>query len=115
MDQHQAVLKLTTGFRRRVLRVEHLVPGHQSATADPELRVSLLRAHPFDELHSWPNPAGILPPAAGAAQPLTQKSSRQHQASLTFLKLPRKRSGLAGGPHAQTDKRCEKVGRHRQT
>src|SRR5687767_1041272 len=103
MNQDQAFLELAAGFRRDFGEIEDAMLRHQPAAADPEFRIAFTGSYAFDEFHSGPHTARVLPATTGAAQPLAQKSPRQNQSALVFLQRSDERCGLACCPHADTD------------
>ena len=72
----------------------------QPAAADAELRVALCATHALDQLDAGPDAAGILPAAAGAAEPLAEDRPRRTSRRSLFLQRAGERCGLAGGAHA---------------
>ena len=73
---------------------------HEAPAADAKFRVAFCCEHTFNELHTRPDAAGILPTATGTAEPLAQEGARQNKAALMFEQLAGERSGLPGGSHA---------------
>ena len=63
---------LPARLRRRVVVVEDAVLRQQPAAADAELRIAFAGEHAFDQLHARPDAAGVLPAAAGAAEPFAE-------------------------------------------
>ena len=68
-----------------LVAVEDLVARQQAAAADAELGIALGRAHALDQLDAGPDAAGILPAAAGAAEPFAQNRARGDQPALLLL------------------------------
>jgi hypothetical protein len=83
---------------------------HEPSAADAELRIALLRGHAFDELDPRPDAAGILPAAAGAAEPFPEQRPREHEPALFFPQRTGERLCLAGRAHAGADQRREEIG-----
>ena len=77
--------------RWRGSRQPRLMPNSGSPSA---------AAHAVDQLDAGPDAAGILPAAAGAAQPFAQDGARGHQAAVLFVQAAGERADLAGGAHA---------------
>ena len=65
-----------------------------------------------DGLDPGPDPAGVLPAAAGAAEPLAEDSTRSDDAALVFVQRARERARLSGGTHAGGDECAQQVGGH---
>src|SRR5262249_43614118 len=63
-----------------------------------------------DQLAAGPGAAGVLPAAAGAAQPLAQDRPRRHQPPFVLLQRAGQRLGLTCGPHAHGDQGGQQVG-----
>ena len=63
---------------------ENVVAGQQAAAADAVFRVVAAGEFALDELHARPDAAGVLPAAAGAAQPLAQDGARGDEAALVL-------------------------------
>ena len=105
MDQHQRFLEFLAGGRWRVVMVEDAMARHQAAAADAKFRVIFLSERAFDELHARPHAAGILPAAAGAAEPLAEQRAGQHNPAFLLFERAGERVRLAGGPHASADER----------
>ena len=110
--------RLSSSRRRasggHAVRAEDGVPGQQSAAADAELRVAVGGERPLDQLDPRPDAAGVLPAAAGAAEPLAEDRPRRHQPPLGFGQRPGQRLGLPRRPHAHGDQAGEQVGRDGQ-
>ncbi len=94
--------------------VEDAVPGHEAPAADAKLRVAFGGEDPLDQFYAGPNPARVLPAAAGPAKPFAQDRPRQHQPTIVFLQGAGERRGLAGCPHADADKRGQEIGGNSQ-
>ena len=75
----------------------------------PEFRVAVAGGHPANQLHAGPYAAGILPAAAGTAEPFAEQRPRQHQPAFVLLQPPVQRPGLAGGAHADGNERGQQV------
>ena len=84
--------------------------GQQAAAADAEFRIALAGLDAVDQLDAGPDAAGILPAAAGAAEPFAEDGARGHQAALVFLERAGERVDLAGGAHAHRDQAGQQVG-----
>ncbi len=65
-----------------------VVVGQQPAAADAKLRIVRAGQPPFDHLDPGPDPAGVLPAAAGTAQPLAEDRAGGDQPPLRFLERP---------------------------
>ena len=114
VDEDQAVLQLSRASRRRRRRGQNVVARQQAAPADAVFRIAWPSRDAFDELDARPDAAGILPAAAGAAEPLAQDGARGDEPALGFRQWAVERLGLPGGPHADGDQRGEQVGGDRQ-
>ena len=68
----------------------------------------------MNQLDSRPHPAGILPAAPRAPQPLAQNGARRHQPAVGFAQAAGEGADLVGGPHTQGNEAGEKVGGDRQ-
>ena len=68
------------------------------------------RLHAVDQLDAGPDAAGILPAAAGAAEPFAEDGARRHQAAVVLLERAGERVDLAGGAHAHRDQAGQQVG-----
>ena len=102
------------GFGNLIAAVD-VVRGHQPTTGNSELRIILAGGRAGDELDAWPDAAGILPTAAGAAEPLAEKRPGEDEPSFRFRQRPGQRSRLSRGTHADADQRPEEVRAHRQS
>ncbi len=71
----------------------------QASAADAELGVAFLCADALDELHAGPDAAGILPSAAGAAEPLAEDGAGGDEAAVVFVEAAGERANLIGGAH----------------
>ncbi len=100
--------------RRNFVAVEDRDARQQAAAADAEFRIALAGGDAFDQLDARPDAAGILPAAAGAAEPFAEDRARRHQAALVFLQRAGQRVDLAGGAHADGDQAGQQVGGNRQ-
>ena len=105
MDEDERFLKIDA-------QRHGVMSGEEAAATDPELRIPLGGDDPADELRGRPHPAGILPPAATPAEPLTENRPGRHETPLLLVEPACERAGLAGGPHADTDQRGEEVCRN---
>jgi hypothetical protein len=65
-----------------------VMPGKEAAATDPELRIPFGGHDPADEFRGRPHPAGILPPAATPAKPLTENRPGRHEAPLLLVEPP---------------------------
>src|ERR1035441_7310732 len=84
--------------------------GQQAAAADAELGVVRGGDDTIDEVNAGPYAAGILPAAAGTAEPFAQDGASGHEAALLFVQSAGERSQLAGSAHTsgnQAGKRSE--------
>ena len=70
VHEDERVLELLTGIGRDGAVIEDLVGGHESAAGDAKFRVAFRGEGALDEFHAGPDAAGVLPAAAGAADPL---------------------------------------------
>ena len=61
----------------------------QPAAADAELRIAVAGQHALDQLHPRPDAAGVLPPAARAADPFAQNRAGRDQPSFCPLATAR--------------------------
>ena len=95
--------------RRNFGRAEDFVARQQAPAADAEFGIALGRAHAVDQLDAGPHAAGILPAAAGAAQPLAQDGARRHQAPVVLFQAAGERVDLAGGAHASRDQAASRL------
>ncbi len=100
VDQHQALLEFLARFGGDLVRPEDLVIGQQAAAADAEFGIALPGRHAVNQLDAGPDAAGVLPAAAGAAQPFAQDGARGKQAAVLLLQPAGKGVNLAGGTHA---------------
>ena len=89
MHQHQALLQLLARFGGDFVAAEDAVAGQQAAAADAEFRIALGGRDALDQLDAGPHAAGILPAAAGAAQPFAQDGARRHQAAVVLRQARR--------------------------
>ena len=64
-----------------------VVLGHEATPGDAVFGVGLPGDFTFDELDAGPDSTGVLPAAAGAANPFAKNGSRKYEASLTFGKF----------------------------
>ena len=94
--------------------VQNAVLRHESAAADAGFGIAFRGRHAFDQLDAGPDAAGILPAAAGAAEPFAENRARQHQPAFVLLQCAVSERRLAGRPHAQRNQRGEQVGGHRE-
>src|SRR5262245_43666533 len=88
---------------------------HEATAADLEFRVAIGGENAFDEVHSRPHTAGVLPTASGATQPLAENRARESKAPSGTLQRAGRRGGLASGPHTNADQRREKIGGDSET
>ena len=114
VDQHEAVADQLPGPRRDLLLRIDMMVGQQAAEADAVFRIAGLGRAAFDHLHARPDAAGILPSAAGTAQPFAQDRPRGDQLSFRFAERAGERARLAGRPHADGDDGCQQVRRDGQ-
>src|SRR5579863_1234658 len=77
-----------------------------------EFGIAFGGSYALDELDTGPYASGILPSAAGAAQPLSQDGARRDQPAFRFGQLAGQRRSLAGCAHANGDETSQQVGRH---
>ena len=84
--------------------------GQQAAAADAEFGIAFAGRHAVNQLDAGPDAAGILPAAAGAAEPLAENGARGHQAAVVLLEPAGERVDLAGGAHAHGDQAGQQVG-----
>ncbi len=91
-----------------------MVVRQQPAEADAVFGIAGFGRATFNDLHAGPNAAGILPAAAGAAQPLAEDSPRRDQLALRLAQAARQRFNLPGGPHASGDNGCQEIRRYGQ-
>src|SRR5690606_30834042 len=113
VHEHETLLEL----RREALRqtvVQELVHRQEPAAADPELGIALARELAADQLDARPHAAGVLPAAAGAAEPLTEDRARRDRAPFDLREPAGESVRLAGRTHAHRDRRREEVRRHRE-
>jgi len=61
---------------------------HETSPADAELRVTFRGGDPFDQFDPRPDTAGILPAAAGSAEPFAQQRPGEHQPALVSRSVP---------------------------
>ena len=92
------------------VRAENAMARQQAAAADAEFRIALRGRDAVDQLDARPHAAGILPAAAGAAQPFAQNGARGHQAAVGLGQPAGERVDLAGGAHAHRDQAGQQVG-----
>ena len=114
VHQHEALLQLFARRLRNPVAGEDFVVGQQAAAADAEFRIALAGLDAVDELDAGPDAAGILPAAAGAAEPLAENRARGHEAPLVLRERAGERVDLAGGAHARGDQAGEQIGGDRQ-
>ena len=101
VDEHEAVLQLPARLRRDFRRDRGCgAAGISRPRLMPNSGSPSPAQHAFDQLHSRPNAAGILPAAARSAEPFAEQRARQHEPPLVLLQRPGQRCGLAGGAHA---------------
>src|SRR5262249_21900470 len=60
-----------------------------------------------DELDAGPEPAGVLPASARAAEPLAEDGARRHQPAIAVLEAARDSADLSGRPHTDGDQTPE--------
>ena len=85
--------KRSARFRRSVVLIQNLVRRHEAAAADAEFRIAFAGEHAANEFHARPHAAGILPAAAGAAEPFAEQRARQHQPAFVLLQRHRSATG----------------------
>ena len=98
VDEHQAVFEPSAGVGGNAVRAEDGVPRQQPAAADAELRVALGGERPLDQLDPRPHAAGVLPPAAGPAEPLAEDRPRRDQPPLRLGRAARSATSPARSP-----------------
>ena len=84
--------------------------GHEAAAGDTEFGVLLGRGLSADQFDAGPDTTGVLPPTAGAPDPLAENGPGEDDAPFVFLQRTGERGGLPGGPHEDADEGGEKVG-----
>ena len=67
------------------------------------------RERAANEFHARPHAAGILPAAAGPAEPLAQQRAGEHQPPFVLRQRTIERPRLGGRAHANGDERGEQV------
>ncbi len=72
------------GLGGNFLVAKDVVLGHEATPGDSVFGVGLPGDFTFDELDAGPDSTGVLPAAAGAADPFAKNGSRKYEASLTF-------------------------------
>ena len=88
-----------------------MVCGHKSPAADAEFGIAFLRRRrALNELHARPDAAGILPAAAGTAEPFAENGAGQHQPAFVLLQWAVQGSGLPRRAHANRNQRSQQVG-----
>ncbi len=92
-----------------------MVHRHQASAADPEFGVAILGRRAADQFDSRPDPAGILPAAATAADPFTEDRAGRHQSPIVLGERAGQRCDLTGGTHQDRDERSEQVGGNGQS
>ena len=84
--------------------------GQQASAADAEFGVAFGSGHAVDELDAGPDAAGILPAAAGAAEPFAEDGARGDEAAVGFFEAAGEGGDLAGGAHADRDQAGQQIG-----
>ena len=109
MYENERILQRLARGDRDFVFAEDMMLRHEPPTRDALLGIALGGEAALDELDAGPDPAGILPAAAGAADPLPKDRPGKHEAALVFRQLAGEARSLAGGPHARGDERGEEV------
>ena len=109
MDEDERILQGLARGGGDLVFAEDMVRGHEPSARDALLGIALGGEAALDELDAGPDPAGILPAAAGTTDPLTEDGAGKHEAAFVFRKLAGEARGLAGGPHAGGDEGGEEV------
>src|SRR5438046_2405536 len=89
--------------------------GEQAAAADAELGIALDSGDALNQLDAGPDAAGILPSAAGAAEPLTENRAGSDEAAVALGECSGERVDLARRAHADGDEAGQQVGRDGET
>ena len=82
----------------------------ETAAADAVFGIAGQRGCALDELDAGPKTTGVLPTAAGAADPFAEDGAGGDDAALGFVARAGERADLAGGAHANPDERAEEIG-----
>ena len=110
VDEDEGVGECLAGLERDFIGRKNMVLGHEPATGNAVFGVGLADDLAFDEFDAGPNAAGVLPAAAGAADPFAEDGAGENEAAFAFGEFTGERLGLAGGAHAGADKGGEEVG-----
>lgn len=110
MDEDQGFAEGVTGGVGDLRAIEDVVGGEEAAAGDAVFGVSGSGRTAGDALDAGPDASGILPAAAGAAEPFAEEGTGQDDAAFGFLEGAGEGPGLMGGAHADGDKAAEEVG-----
>ena len=114
MNDDEAVLQFLAHLQRDNFVIENFVLRHQAPPAHSKFRIAFLGQSALDQFDSRPDTAGILPAAAGAANPFAQNGPRQNQTAFVFFECPFERLRLPCRAHANRNERREQIGRYRE-
>ena len=70
-------------------RRKDVMARHEAPAGNAMLRIALARRDALDQLDSRPDAAGILPAAAGAADPFAEQRAGEHEPAFAFLQAAR--------------------------
>ena len=87
MDENETVLQLLTSLLCDFFGREDVMLRHQTTTTNSELRIISTSHTTLNQFDARPDSAGILPAAAGSANPFPQNRSRRHDAAIRFFQL----------------------------
>ena len=89
VPEHERILQFLPCRGGDAIAAEQRVARQESAAADAILGIAGLRGGALDELDTRPEAAGVLPAAAGTAEPFAQQRAGEDDATFGF----RKRAG----------------------
>jgi hypothetical protein len=84
MDEDEGIGEGLAGGFGDFFVAEDLMLGHEAALGDTVFGICFARDFSFDEFDAGPDPAGVLPSAAGAADPFTEDGAGKDEASFAF-------------------------------
>ena len=109
VDEHEGVREFLAGGRGDAVNAEEGVAREETTAADAVFGIAVHGGRAFDEFDPGPESAGVLPPAAGAAEPLAENGAGGDDATFRFVARASERTDLAGGAHADADEGAEEV------
>ena len=112
VDEHERILEFFSRRGGNAIEAEKGVARQQATATDAVFGVAGLRAGALDEFDARPEAAGILPTAAGAADPFAEDGAGGDDATLGFVARTVEGANLAGRAHANADERAEEIGRN---